>query len=158
MLLHVLKLPHNLFESLVYRQIRSSSEVNPKLQICWVISRAICLGLGWTMSVLAQHVIVFVGTKSRWKKVGRVPKLWQTETEMKYVLVGYCPTCKDMHSLQIHAHMRTEGTSVKRIAVLVDWALYIFKSCLSIRNSVCEVVELGVQEFPLIKTSGLISN
>lgn len=57
--------------------------------------------------------------------MGNVSALWYNEIEM----VGYCPACKDIHSLQKNTHILTEETSVRTIAILVDCALGIFKSC-----------------------------
>lgn len=118
-----LQITTHLLESLVYKQIGTSSKFNLKLQICQVTYRVILLQLVWDLSVLDEHLHAFIMNRKEVKVGGSVCIIRQDETEM----VGYCPTCKN-----IHLSKRTQyihgGNISETIAVLVDCVLSIFKS------------------------------
>lgn len=123
MIFYTYKSPHTLVESLACKQIGTSSKVNLKLQICQVIYRVILLGAGVRSECFGWALACFYMNRKQGKASGSVPAQRKNETET----VGYCPACKDIHSLQEDT-VCTQGTSVKTIAVLVDCALSIFKS------------------------------
>lgn len=51
--------------------------------------------------------------------------LWQNETEVKFILMGYWLVGKIIHSVPKDAHVHTEGTSMKTVVALVGCALSI---------------------------------
>ena len=69
MTFQIFKSPHTLVELLIYKQIGIKSEVNPKLQICWVIYRVLQSGVD-VMGVLGEYLNVFAWTQSGWKLWG----------------------------------------------------------------------------------------
>ena len=63
---HIFKSPHTLVELLAYKQLGTSSGVNPKLQIGLVIYRVLLWGhLVWEVSVLDEHLNVFARAQNR---------------------------------------------------------------------------------------------